>query len=96
MSSGCLQPSSVWSYIPAVTQGEALALFTAGAIVLAPSLPPEAVSSLIVPLLARAADHGASCMVHAKILGRTAVVPWHAPTLRLLASQATREHRRRC
>ena len=41
-----------------VSQGEALALFTAGAILLAPSLPPEAIGSLIVPLLARAADHG--------------------------------------
>ena len=49
-----------------MSQGEALALFTAGAILLAPSLPPEAVGSLIVPLLARAADHGTQqCVVSA-------------------------------
>ena len=39
-------------------QGEALTLLVGSTTTLAPSLPPEAVSKLIVPLLARAADHG--------------------------------------
>jgi len=39
-------------------QGDSLTLLTRSTTVLAPSLPPEAVKELIVPLLCRAADHG--------------------------------------
>lgn len=39
-------------------QGDSLTLLTRSTTALAPSLPPEAVKELIVPLLCRAADHG--------------------------------------